>query len=94
MLPSPLEKLTSRAASTGYGLKVLAESGILKPYSPIALAKAGISGMVVAQGWTATPKLQVVDCPGEVLLDNISKLFQLSITPEQWIENMNKATGK
>jgi fatty-acyl-CoA synthase len=40
-VPSLLDKLTARAASTGYGLKVLAESGILKPYSPIALAKAG-----------------------------------------------------
>ena len=30
----------------------------------------------------------------ETLLDNIAKLFQLSITPDQWIENMNKATGK
>jgi len=27
----------------------------------------------------------------ETLLDNIAKLFQLSITPDQWIENMNKA---
>ena len=29
----------------------------------------------------------------EVLLDNIAKLFQLSITPDQWISNMNKAIG-
>ena len=29
----------------------------------------------------------------ETLLDNIAKLFQLSITPEQWIDNMNKAIG-
>ncbi|WP_372734655.1 AMP-binding protein [Nocardioides sp.] len=41
MLPSPLDKLTSRANSTGYALKVLAGSGILRPYSPLALAKAG-----------------------------------------------------
>ena len=40
-LPSPLDKLAAKAASTGYGLKVLAESGILRPYSPLALAKAG-----------------------------------------------------
>ena len=26
----------------------------------------------------------------ETLLDNIAKLFQLSITPQQWIDNMNK----
>ena len=41
MLPSALDKLTTRASSAGYGLKVLAGSGILRPYSPIALAKAG-----------------------------------------------------
>ena len=30
----------------------------------------------------------------EVLLDNIAKLFQLSITPDQWISNMNQVIGK
>jgi raffinose/stachyose/melibiose transport system substrate-binding protein len=30
----------------------------------------------------------------EVLLDNIAKLFQLQITPQQWIDNMNKTIGK
>jgi raffinose/stachyose/melibiose transport system substrate-binding protein len=29
----------------------------------------------------------------ETLLDNISRLFQLSITPQQWIDNMNQAIG-
>jgi raffinose/stachyose/melibiose transport system substrate-binding protein len=29
----------------------------------------------------------------ETLLDNISKLFQLSISPQQWIDNMNQAIG-
>jgi len=29
----------------------------------------------------------------ETLLDNIAKLFQLSITPDQWIANMNGAIG-
>ncbi|GAA3560096.1 extracellular solute-binding protein [Microlunatus spumicola] len=29
----------------------------------------------------------------ETLLDNIAKLFQLSITPQQWIDNMNKVIG-
>jgi raffinose/stachyose/melibiose transport system substrate-binding protein len=29
----------------------------------------------------------------EALLDNIAKLFQLSITPDQWIDNMNKVTS-
>jgi fatty-acyl-CoA synthase len=40
-LPSPLDKLAGKAASTGYGLKVLAGSGILRPYSPMSLARAG-----------------------------------------------------
>jgi fatty-acyl-CoA synthase len=40
-LPSPLDKLATKAASAGYGLKVLAGSGILRPYPPQALAKAG-----------------------------------------------------
>ena len=30
----------------------------------------------------------------ESLLDNIAKLFQLSVTPQQWIDNMNKVTGQ
>ncbi len=30
----------------------------------------------------------------ETLLDNIAKLFALSITPQQWIDNMNKAIVK
>jgi raffinose/stachyose/melibiose transport system substrate-binding protein len=30
----------------------------------------------------------------ETLLDNIAKLFQLSITPEQWITSMNGTIGK
>jgi len=50
-LPSPLDKLASKAASTGYGLKVLAESGIVRPYSPLALAKAGR----VLQQWGTGP---------------------------------------
>jgi len=50
-LPSPLDKLASKAASTGYGLKVLAESGIIRPYSPLALARAGR----VLQQWGTGP---------------------------------------
>jgi raffinose/stachyose/melibiose transport system substrate-binding protein len=30
----------------------------------------------------------------EVLLDNIAKLFQLQITPAQWVSNMNQVIGK
>ena len=30
----------------------------------------------------------------ETLLDNIAKLFQLSITPQEWIDSMNQVIGK
>src|SRR3954466_10774042 len=30
----------------------------------------------------------------ETLLDNIAKLFQLSVTPDQWISNLNAVIGK
>jgi raffinose/stachyose/melibiose transport system substrate-binding protein len=30
----------------------------------------------------------------EVLLDNIAKLFQLSVSPQQWIDSMNQVIGK
>jgi len=30
----------------------------------------------------------------ETLLDNIAKLFQLSISPQQWVDNMNQAIGQ
>jgi raffinose/stachyose/melibiose transport system substrate-binding protein len=30
----------------------------------------------------------------ETLLDNIAKLFQLQVTPQQWIDNMNGVIGK
>ncbi|HRD59588.1 MAG TPA: AMP-binding protein [Nocardioides sp.] len=40
-LPRPLDALVTKATSTGYGVKVLAESGIIRPYSPRALGRAG-----------------------------------------------------
>jgi len=40
-LPAPFDRLATKAASAGYGLKVLAESGIIRPYSPLSLARAG-----------------------------------------------------
>ncbi|MEU4238493.1 extracellular solute-binding protein [Actinoplanes sp. NPDC026619] len=30
----------------------------------------------------------------ETLLDNIAKLFQLQVTPQQWVDNMNAVIGK
>jgi acyl-CoA synthetase (AMP-forming)/AMP-acid ligase II len=50
-LPPPFDRLATKAASTGYGLRVLAESGILRPYSPLSLAKAGR----IAQQWGIGP---------------------------------------
>ena len=50
-LPGPLDKLATKATSTGYGLKVLAESGIIRPYSPLTLARAGR----VLQQWGTGP---------------------------------------
>jgi fatty-acyl-CoA synthase len=40
-LPAPLDKLATKAAATGYGLKVLAGSGVIRPHSPLALVRAG-----------------------------------------------------
>lgn len=45
---------------------------------------------VFAQSWDQA----LPPSAAETLLDNIAKLFQLSITPEQWVESMNKATNK
>jgi raffinose/stachyose/melibiose transport system substrate-binding protein len=42
---------------------------------------------VFAQSWDQA----LPPTAAETLLDNIAKLFQLSITPQQWIDNMNKA---
>ena len=50
-LPAPFDRLATKAASTGYGLKVLAESGIIRPYSPLSLARAGR----VLQQWGTGP---------------------------------------
>jgi acyl-CoA synthetase (AMP-forming)/AMP-acid ligase II len=50
-LPARFDRLASKAASTGYGLKVLAESGIIRPYSPLSLARAGR----VLQQWGTGP---------------------------------------
>jgi len=42
---------------------------------------------VFAQSWDQA----LSPTAAETLLDNIAKLFQLSISPDQWIANMNKA---
>ena len=44
---------------------------------------------VFAQSWDQA----LSPTQAETLLDNIAKLFQLSVTTGQWIDNMNKAIG-
>ena len=82
VLPSPLDKLTARASSTGYGLKVLAGSGILRPYSPLALAKAGRAAPAVghrpAGGFLAMATLMpdrvwVIDERGDLTFGEIDR---------------------
>ena len=41
-----------------------------------------------------SPSQALPTSAAETLLDNIAKLFQLSITPQEWIDNMNKAIVK
>ncbi len=81
-LPSPLDKLAGKAASTGYGVRVLAESGILRPYSPVALAKAGRAlqqwGTGPAGGFTAMATLVpdrvwVVDEQGDLTFREVDR---------------------
>jgi raffinose/stachyose/melibiose transport system substrate-binding protein len=45
---------------------------------------------VFAQSWDQA----LSPTAAEVLLDNIAKLFQLQITPAQWVSNMNQVIGK
>jgi raffinose/stachyose/melibiose transport system substrate-binding protein len=44
---------------------------------------------VFAQSWDQA----LSPTAAETLLDNIAKLFQLSISPQQWVDNMNQAIG-
>ncbi|HET6938847.1 MAG TPA: AMP-binding protein [Nocardioides sp.] len=81
-LPAPLDKLAAKAASAGYGLKVLAGSGILRPYPPQALARAGR----VLQQWGTGPaggflaiatllpnRTWVIDERGELTFDEVNR---------------------
>lgn len=72
---SPLAALRSKAASTAYGLKTLAGSGIVRPYSPVALAKAakvlkdygtGPAGGFLAMATLMPERTWVVDEVGEL----------------------------
>jgi raffinose/stachyose/melibiose transport system substrate-binding protein len=45
---------------------------------------------VFAQSWDQALSPTAAD----TLLDNIAKLFQLQVTPQQWVDNMNGVIGK
>jgi fatty-acyl-CoA synthase len=81
-LPSPLDKLATKAASTGYGLKVLAGSGILRPYSPAALARAGRllqqwgtgpAGGFLAMATLVPDRVWIVDERGELTFREVDR---------------------
>jgi acyl-CoA synthetase (AMP-forming)/AMP-acid ligase II len=81
-LPPPLDRLASKAASTGYGLKVLAESGILRPYSPVALARAGRvlrqwgtgpAGGFLAMAALMPDRVWIVDERGELTFGEVDR---------------------
>ncbi len=45
---------------------------------------------VFAQSWDQA----MSPTAAETLLDNIAKLFQGQVTPQQWVDNMNGVIGK
>jgi raffinose/stachyose/melibiose transport system substrate-binding protein len=49
-----------------------------------------VNAKVFAQSWDQA----LSPTAAEALLDNIAKLFQLQVTPQQWIANMNGVIGK
>ncbi|HKO33787.1 MAG TPA: extracellular solute-binding protein, partial [Candidatus Limnocylindria bacterium] len=49
-----------------------------------------VNAKVFAQSWDQA----LSPTAAETLLDNIAKLFQLEVTPQQWIANMNGVIGK
>jgi acyl-CoA synthetase (AMP-forming)/AMP-acid ligase II len=81
-LPTPVDKLASKAASTGYGLKVLAESGILRPYSPLTLVRAGRSlqqwgtgpaGGFLAMATLIPDRVWIIDERGELTFREVDR---------------------
>jgi len=49
-----------------------------------------VNAKVFAQSWDQA----LSPTAAEALLDNIAKLFQLQVTPQQWVTNMNGVIGK
>ena len=76
-----------RAADQGGGLEVPGSGRTATSSSSSTTRRANAKSF--AQSWDQA----LSPTQAETLLDNIAKLFQLSITPEQWIDNMNKAIG-
>src|ERR1041385_6181963 len=81
-LPPPLDRLSAKAASAGYGLKVLAESGIIRPYAPLALTKAGRllqqwgtgpAGGFLAMAALVPDRIWVVDELGELTFGEVDR---------------------
>jgi acyl-CoA synthetase (AMP-forming)/AMP-acid ligase II len=81
-LPAPFDRLVSKASSTGYGLKVLAESGIVRPYSPLTLAKAarilqqwgtGPAGGFLAMAALVPDRTWLVDEQGELTFREVDR---------------------
>jgi raffinose/stachyose/melibiose transport system substrate-binding protein len=61
------------------------DAQFLKDMSSIAQ-----NAKVFAQSWDQA----LSPTAAEVLLDNIAKLFQRQVTPQQWVDNMNGVIGK
>lgn len=54
------------------------------------MAAIASGAKVFAQSWDQALSPTAAD----TLLDNIAKLFQLQVTPQQWVDNMNGVIGK
>jgi acyl-CoA synthetase (AMP-forming)/AMP-acid ligase II len=81
-LTGPIGKLTARAASTTYGAKVLLEAGLLRAYSPLALAKAGKAvaqygtgpaGGFLAQAALVPDQVWIVDEQGDFTFREVDR---------------------
>jgi acyl-CoA synthetase (AMP-forming)/AMP-acid ligase II len=81
-LPSVLERLTTRAASLGYGAKVLTEAGLIRPYSPATLARVvstvrqwgtGPAGGFIALAVRTPHQVGLVDELGELTYDEMHR---------------------
>jgi hypothetical protein len=83
---------TALGASQGPSIKVAGgrfPSGVDRDFLKFVYDTAS-KAKVFAQSWDQA----LPPTAAETLLDNIAKLFQLSITPQQWVDNMNKAIVK